>query len=834
MQTRITNAKKILSFMLVFVLIFSMSITAFAKTSSEEITAPSDTDEVFTVSIGNENVSYSWADINGKGKFSTITNSYGAKVDGEQTTQSWTGVLLSDIIADVQTKLGVTLDDDYIIKAVAVDDYTVSFTVADVKDAGNNYIVAPNPVRNFEDEDDVTYDNSYVRILRGDTNTLSNQANIRCLTGITIVDSGGSAINTENDKKPISDIVKLPSTENDAVLNSMFYIAVKPVGSSDLLYYYFSLDELKDNYGQTNYAFNYDDHTVDKTVLCNGVFITDLLDSLADADGVLLSENGKLTDDMKIQIIEEDGFHSNYSGKASGFVDAISYARTTTVPILAWEVKETYTVETEYNKSWDDYRWADSYAEYMRIYRNTGAANSAVCKMVMGVVVSEDGDIYNKESKGSYKITMTSSTNKGVEILDSRTVGGVLKGMKIHVQAPEVKNAKISSTDSKRKLITIGDKDQTVNFIYDEDLYLVVKAGGKNYEYTMSDLMTMNGQTQIPENLAYVEALVEKGDALIVDDNKADKDSGALSTQAPARNLYIDQRSVAGNTNPYGYGNLILYRYFGVPLKDILVNAGITDIDRITVNGIDLNTKKLDDYFIAYKNTQSKATPNNPPEGKRICEVYTSPVLLSSYNGAVICNKLKEVSISNDARKNGSKYFADLSGCSWADSSIGYLYEMGVVNGTGNNKYSPLNKITRADFMLMLCNAFDLTADSYNNFSDVTKDKYYYNAVGITKALGIAHGTGTGFHPTKELTRQDAMVLLYRSLGIMGINISQSNDLSKFSDAGFVSDYAEEAVKALVGAGIINGNDNGTLNPTGNLSRAEMAVILYNTLIQLN
>jgi hypothetical protein len=198
----------------------------------------------------------------------------------------------------------------------------------------------------------------------------------------------------------------------------------------------------------------------------------------------------------------------------------------------------------------------------------------------------------------------------------------------------------------------------------------------------------------------------------------------------------------------------------------------------------------------------------------------------NSFTGSV------KVEVISMPETEGSLYFKDVtSAYSWAASYIDYLFEEGVVNGTGNNNYSPANNVTRGDFMLMLYRALDLRGTDRGNFIDVPKDSYYYKAIAIAKSLGIAKGYGDKFMPAAGITREDAMVLVDRALTIEGKKLSagKSSDLYTFKDRNSVSDYAVTAVATLVKAGIIQGS-NSYLNPKSMISRAEMAVILYKVL----
>ena len=60
----------------------------------------------------------------------------------------------------------------------------------------------------------------------------------------------------------------------------------------------------------------------------------------------------------------------------------------------------------------------------------------------------------------------------------------------------------------------------------------------------------------------------------------------------------------------------------------------------------------------------------------------------------------------------------------------------------------------------------------------------------------------------------------------VGPDVSASGDLSKFSDGGETSGWAEDAMKWAVGAGILTGKSGTILDPTGTASRAEVATIL--------
>ncbi|MDR1440116.1 MAG: S-layer homology domain-containing protein [Clostridiales bacterium] len=181
-----------------------------------------------------------------------------------------------------------------------------------------------------------------------------------------------------------------------------------------------------------------------------------------------------------------------------------------------------------------------------------------------------------------------------------------------------------------------------------------------------------------------------------------------------------------------------------------------------------------------------------------------------------------------------SKYFSDVTDAyAWASMQIDGLYEIGVVNGIGGGLFNPAGIITRGDYTLMLVRAFGIESEFGGNFPDVAEGSYYYGAIGAARARGIARGYGDGtFRPDSGMTREEMMALTYRAAEAVGRPFSGGGGgggLERFADREAVSEYALEAVTALVVAGIVIG-DAGSINPQGVATRAETAVIMHRAL----
>lgn len=185
---------------------------------------------------------------------------------------------------------------------------------------------------------------------------------------------------------------------------------------------------------------------------------------------------------------------------------------------------------------------------------------------------------------------------------------------------------------------------------------------------------------------------------------------------------------------------------------------------------------------------------------------------------------------------SASSRFSDMGSYnSWAGASVEFLAAYGITTGTGDGAtFSPASTLTRGDYILMLYRTFGFSSTAAaGNFTDVAAGSYYAEALAHAKALGIATAEADGsFRPNDPVTRQDAMVFLLRAMQAVNRSVPNAYDsyLSRFPDGDSVADYARTAMAAMAQAGVIQGDEQGKLNPTGTLNRAEMAVILHRAL----
>lgn len=170
--------------------------------------------------------------------------------------------------------------------------------------------------------------------------------------------------------------------------------------------------------------------------------------------------------------------------------------------------------------------------------------------------------------------------------------------------------------------------------------------------------------------------------------------------------------------------------------------------------------------------------------------------------------------------------FDDVPADAWFAEAVQYVYEHDLMTGVSENLFAPNAQMNRAMVAQILFNV-EKPADTEAPaaFRDVAPDAWYAEAVNWAVWQGYMSGYGTGsFGPNDALTREQLVTVLWRYSGspVMG----DSSMLNTFSDAAMTSDYAQQAMTWAYAQGVISGNADGTLNPQGTATRAEVATIL--------
>lgn len=176
-----------------------------------------------------------------------------------------------------------------------------------------------------------------------------------------------------------------------------------------------------------------------------------------------------------------------------------------------------------------------------------------------------------------------------------------------------------------------------------------------------------------------------------------------------------------------------------------------------------------------------------------------------------------------------TKSFDDIAGLA-AEKEIEVIASKGIMSGVTEDTFDPEGMVTKGDFIAYLINTLGLTAEVKANFADVKATDPNYNAIGIALELGILTGTSKSkFNPNKLITKEEMAIYTVKAMKLSQktLKAATRRDLSKYSDASKVSGSAVNSVAKLVKSGILKITGD-KINSKGNLTRAEVAQILYN------
>jgi len=183
------------------------------------------------------------------------------------------------------------------------------------------------------------------------------------------------------------------------------------------------------------------------------------------------------------------------------------------------------------------------------------------------------------------------------------------------------------------------------------------------------------------------------------------------------------------------------------------------------------------------------------------------------------------VNIDNE---NNTFPFVDVPETHWAREAIGWANENGIFSGTSPTTFSPGISTSRGMVVAVLwrMEKNPLVIQGMR-FADVAAEAYYGKAVSWANENQVVLGYGNGlFGPEKTITREQMAAILYRYATMKGDDVSKQTPLDNFVDGGKTAGYAQDAMEWAVANNLISGKKDNVLDPKGNATRAEVALIL--------
>lgn len=165
----------------------------------------------------------------------------------------------------------------------------------------------------------------------------------------------------------------------------------------------------------------------------------------------------------------------------------------------------------------------------------------------------------------------------------------------------------------------------------------------------------------------------------------------------------------------------------------------------------------------------------------------------------------------------GNKTFPDAVG-HWAEESILRWSRCGLVKGDEVGNVNPNKPLRRCEMATILSDMLGLrTAAPISTFKDINGDEWYARAILRCAAAGIMEGSNSMSYPEDHITREEAITMFGRALGVQP---SDDPDLSDFLDGDKVSGWAAPYMATLTELGILSGMGDGTVAPHADINRA--------------
>ncbi len=180
--------------------------------------------------------------------------------------------------------------------------------------------------------------------------------------------------------------------------------------------------------------------------------------------------------------------------------------------------------------------------------------------------------------------------------------------------------------------------------------------------------------------------------------------------------------------------------------------------------------------------------------------------------------------------------FTDTPEGEWYYDAVKYVYENGLMNGTGDGtKFSPNTGLTRGMVVTVIYRAERSPGNKFTGaLLDVAEGQYYSDAAEWAFKQGIVNGTGFDdwgdpyFSPDRIITRQELATMFIRYAEYKGVITDNDTTLDKFTDKASVADWAKGAMTWAVSCGLITGTGSGkTLSPTDTATRSQFATIFH-------
>lgn len=175
--------------------------------------------------------------------------------------------------------------------------------------------------------------------------------------------------------------------------------------------------------------------------------------------------------------------------------------------------------------------------------------------------------------------------------------------------------------------------------------------------------------------------------------------------------------------------------------------------------------------------------------------------------------------------------FVDIKDAWWTEAIV-FAIQKGILKGDGNKRINAGEKISKAELSTMLARMFGTNQGvDASELPNLSQDRWYSSEIAKAVYMGIISKDIDNAGAGNSMKRQEAFTMIARAFKVKELNSTAAP--SGLSDIDQVSDWARDDIHALINAGYINGKKKGDtvlIDPTGDITRAEIAQTIYNIL----
>ncbi len=236
----------------------------------------------------------------------------------------------------------------------------------------------------------------------------------------------------------------------------------------------------------------------------------------------------------------------------------------------------------------------------------------------------------------------------------------------------------------------------------------------------------------------------------------------------------------------------------------------------------------LIEHLLSYQNTDGGLS-NLKAQGSNQIASEQGLMALAAYDRYV--NDKAKLFAAAEEQPSVKKYADDTDIAGYAYTSVYKMKELGIMSGMSENRFAPMQTLTRAQLVRIILEVLNIEADSSldSKFKDLNTQAWYYGYVAKAEKLGIVAGTSVeSFSPHQQVTREQLALIVQRALQLEVQN-EDNAQIQGYHDISKLSEPSRVAIYSLQSHGILIGHA-GQFNPHGPVTR-EMAAVVGDRLV---